>query len=105
MQSTSTPTPRQGALSGQSISPDETKATGQKRSQSEVHAFRKQNGEVIIAVWLRSPTAGEIPDNSGTLEDRRRETADISAPGADGFNLSVRDHRGAVIKRSVKTAG
>lgn len=68
-------------------------------SQSVVHAFEKQNGDLIITAWLRSSRSGEAADSSGSAVDRRHETLTLRVPGKSWLRAYAFDVTGG--RRSV----
>ncbi|MFT3765872.1 MAG: cellulase family glycosylhydrolase [Minicystis sp.] len=62
-------------------------------SQSEVHAFERRDGKVLVFGWLRSPIA-ESAEPGKLLADTRRETVTIALPDRGRRTLTVLDAKG-----------
>jgi hypothetical protein len=56
---------------------DETAPTG---SDTVVREFQRKDGEVIVAGWIRSSNASEVPVHSGEVRDNRRDEVNIPLP-------------------------
>ncbi|APR88107.1 hypothetical protein A7982_13456 [Minicystis rosea] len=74
-------------------------------SQSEVHAFERRDGKVLVFGWLRSPPVEAEGDGAKPLTDTRRETVTITLP-EDGRSLTVLDAKGDTTTTTARlTAG
>jgi hypothetical protein len=49
-------------------------------SQAIVRVFQRQDGEVIVAGWLRSSNYSEVAGHSGMLKDERHESVNVTLP-------------------------
>lgn len=49
-------------------------------SESEVHAFRMEDGSVAVVGWLKTHVGGRLVANAGTLADERREQVELVLP-------------------------
>lgn len=55
-----------------------TRAIG---SESEIHAFRKEDGSLAVIGWLKTHLKGKVFDQPrGTIKDMRSETVSVSVP-------------------------
>ena len=73
------------------INPDPVLATG---SQAVVDVFQRVDGHVIVAAWLRSSHASEVPDRSGMAVDARREQLSVRLPCSDSSSVHTFDEQG-----------
>jgi polysaccharide biosynthesis protein PslG len=55
-------------------------ASSKNDSQSIVHTFVRQDGEMVVAGWLRSSEYSEVPGHTGMLSDERREKVNLTLP-------------------------
>jgi hypothetical protein len=61
----------------------EVKVTRPIGSESQVHAFRMEDGSTAIVAWLRTNVKGRMPAGTkGNLKDMRRESLALDLPGA-----------------------
>jgi hypothetical protein len=49
-------------------------------SQAVVRLFVRDDGEIVLAAWLRSSEYQEVPRHTGTERDRRRERVSVTLP-------------------------
>ncbi len=56
---------------------------------TQIYAFEKQNGAIVIAAWLRSSRKDEVIDQSGGATDERHETVSVALPDARPGTLRV----------------
>ena len=69
------------AFSGYQFARSDDKNSASRRdSQSIVNIFERKDHRVIVAAWLRSSEANEVPARTGNLPDRRRESVSITLP-------------------------
>lgn len=76
-----------------------------KRSQSMVTIFEKENGNIMVAMWLRSSRPDEVADKSGMAQDTRQELISIHFPKQRFQSATIYQVGGGKIIRSVGESG
>ncbi len=73
-------------------------------SEAVVNVIEKKDGELVVAAWLRDARDGQVADQSGMAEDRRRETVAVQLPCVTVEHARYFDAEGRAAKEPAKFA-